>query len=58
MSDTSVSPECRPECGIRMHGSVIVGSKGQVVIPKDVRELLGIESGDNLVVITKHGKAV
>ena len=47
-----------PECGIKMYGSVVVGSKGQIVIPKDVREILGIRPGDSLVVVTKHQKAI
>ena len=46
------------ECGVRMFGSVVVGSKGQVVIPKDVRDELSIHTGDTLVVVTKHGKAI
>lgn len=45
-------------CEMKMHGSVVVGTKGQVVIPKDVREELDIKSGDTLFVITKHGKAI
>jgi hypothetical protein len=28
--------------GVKMHGSVTVGTKGQIVIPKDVRDMLGI----------------
>lgn len=27
---------------VKMHGSVTVGTKGQIVIPKDVRDMLGI----------------
>jgi AbrB family looped-hinge helix DNA binding protein len=46
------------ECGIKMYGSVVVGSKGQVVIPRDVRAELGIEPGDSMIVLTKHGKAI
>lgn len=42
----------------KMYGSVVVGSKGQIVIPKDVREELGIETGDSLIVVVKHGKAI
>lgn len=45
-------------CGVKMYGSVAVGSKGQVVIPKDVRDELGINPGDSLIVLTKHGKAI
>jgi AbrB family looped-hinge helix DNA binding protein len=47
-----------PECGIKMYGTVVVGSKGQIVIPKDVREELHIDSGDAMVVVTKHGRAI
>ena len=31
--------------------TVKVGSKGQIVIPKEVREMFGIESGDSLVLL-------
>ncbi len=34
-------------------GIVTVGTKGQIVIPSDVREIAGIESGDRLFVLTK-----
>ena len=30
---------------------VKVGPKGQIVIPKEVREMFGIESGDSLVLL-------
>ncbi|MEA3403691.1 MAG: AbrB/MazE/SpoVT family DNA-binding domain-containing protein [Armatimonadota bacterium] len=35
--------------------SVTVSSKYQVVIPKDVRERLGIQPGQELQLIVKHG---
>ena len=41
-----------------MHGSVTVGTKGQVVIPKDVRDLLDIGEGDTLMTMTKYGRFV
>lgn len=47
-----------PHCDMKMHTTVTVGTKWQVVIPQDVRELLGIKPGDSLMVITKHGKAI
>ena len=35
-------------------GLVTVGERGQVVIPKNVRELLKIKSGEKLIVISGH----
>ena len=46
------------ECGMKMHSTVTVWTKGQVVIPQEVREMLGIKPGDVLMVITKHDTAV
>lgn len=36
-----------------MHGSVTVWSKWQIVIPKEVRNILKIQEWDKLMVITK-----
>lgn len=44
--------------GVKMHGSVTVGTKGQIVIPKDVRDMLDITEGDTLMTMTKYGKFV
>lgn len=33
----------------RYAGTVTVGSKGQIVIPKEARELFGIKPGDTLL---------
>jgi AbrB family looped-hinge helix DNA binding protein len=47
------------ECAaMEMHGSVTVGTKGQIVIPVEARKKLGIEEGDKLMVITKGDMAV
>lgn len=35
----------------KLYGTATVGTKGQVVIPADAREELGIETGDRLYVI-------
>ncbi len=43
---------------MRMFSTVTVGAKGQIVIPKDVRELLSIKEWDSLMVITKHDIAI
>ena len=43
---------------VRMHGSVTVGTKGQIVIPKEVRDMLDIHEWETLLTITKYGKFV
>lgn len=35
-----------------------VGSKGQIVIPSEVRKVLNINPGDSVCVVTKHNIAV
>ncbi|MDB5187060.1 MAG: AbrB family transcriptional regulator [Candidatus Saccharibacteria bacterium] len=41
----------------KLYGTATVGTKGQVVIPADAREILGIETGDRLYVVgSKEGK--
>jgi AbrB family looped-hinge helix DNA binding protein len=37
--------------GKHLFGTVKVGEKGQIVIPKDAREIFGIQPGDSLVVL-------
>ena len=39
-------------------GSVKVGPKGQIVIPKDVRDMFGIKPGDTLVLLADIQKAL
>ncbi len=41
-----------------MHGKATVWPKSQIVIPKDVRELLNIKPGDDLMVISKWDMAI
>ena len=38
--------------------SVKVGEKGQIVIPKEVREMFGIEPGDMLLADQERGIAI
>jgi AbrB family looped-hinge helix DNA binding protein len=43
----------------KLYGTATVGTKGQVVIPADAREELGIQPGDRLYVIgAPHGNIV
>ena len=37
--------------GKHIFGTVKVGEKGQIVIPKEARELFGIQAGDTLLVL-------
>ena len=43
---------------VKMHGKVTVWPKSQVVIPKDVRDLLDINPGDDLMIISKWDVAI
>jgi len=43
---------------VKMHGKVTVWPKSQVVIPKDVRDLLKIIPGDDLMIISKWDIAI
>jgi AbrB family looped-hinge helix DNA binding protein len=36
--------------------TVVVSEKGQVSIPRDIRDKLGIGKGDRLIVVLKDGK--
>ena len=38
--------------------SVRVGEKGQIVIPKEARDLFGIKPGDKLVVLGDEGQGL
>lgn len=38
----------------KLFGTATVGTKGQVVIPAEAREALGIEAGDRLYVLGSH----
>lgn len=39
-------------------GSVKVGAKGQIVIPKEVREMFNIEHGDTLMLLADTEKGI
>ena len=46
--------------GHYIFGTVKVGERGQIIIPKDAREVFGIQAGDTLIVLgdEKWGLAV
>ena len=39
-------------------GTVTVGTKGQIVIPQEARELLGIRAGDTLLLLADAERGV
>lgn len=39
-------------------GTVKLGEKGQIVIPKDARDLLGLEPGDSLLVLVDQAQGI
>lgn len=44
--------------GDKYMGSVKVGPKGQIVIPKEVRDMFGIEPGDTLMLLADSEKGI
>ena len=42
----------------RVFGTAKVGDRGQIVIPKDAREMFGLEPGDQLVLLADRKKGV
>ena len=39
-------------------GAVTVGTKGQIVIPKEVRAMFGIEPGDTLILLADETRGI
>lgn len=42
----------------RVFGTAKVGDRGQIVIPKEVRELFHIEPGDTLLIVGEENKGL
>jgi len=42
----------------RFMSTVKVGPKGQIVIPKEVRDMFGIEPGDSLVIMADSNRGI
>jgi len=52
------SEEVVPPKGKHFFGSVVVGERGQIVIPKKARELFNIKSGDNLLILGDEDRGI
>jgi len=46
------------KCDIKLCGVTTLGPKWQVVIPKEIRDTLQIDTGDSLAVLMKHWKYI
>lgn len=46
------------KCNVKLHGTTVMGAKGQIVIPASVRKELNLQTGDQLLVMIKLGKAI
>lgn len=42
----------------RVFGTAKVGDRGQIVIPKEARELFGIKPGDTLLILGEENKGL
>ena len=56
--ESSTCPSCTPQAGCRVESVLTVDERGQMVLPKDVRERAGIRPGDKLALISweKNGR--
>ena len=45
-------------CDIKLHGVVKIGPKGQVVLPKEIRDKLWVKPGDSMSIILKNDKYI
>lgn len=46
------------ELGGKIAATVTVGSKGQIVIPKELRQLFSIEPGDTLLILGDRERGI
>ena len=46
------------QCSQRVFGTAKVGDRGQIVIPKEAREMFNIRPGDTLLILGEEGKGL
>jgi AbrB family looped-hinge helix DNA binding protein len=49
---------CDKKLQIQLCGTANIGSKGQIVIPKQARDLLGLQPGDSVSIVVKDNNAI
>lgn len=47
-----------PPKGKNIWGSVVINDRGQIVIPKAVRDIFGLTGGQRLIVLTDEGEGI
>ncbi|MFA5917361.1 MAG: AbrB/MazE/SpoVT family DNA-binding domain-containing protein [Candidatus Gracilibacteria bacterium] len=45
-------------CDIKLYGTTNIGPKGQIVIPKEIRDKLNLNPGDSITILLKDDKYV
>lgn len=45
-------------CESKSMGTAVIGERGQIVIPAEVRKKLNLKTGDKLLVFSKHDKFI
>ncbi|MDD3302892.1 MAG: AbrB/MazE/SpoVT family DNA-binding domain-containing protein [Candidatus Gracilibacteria bacterium] len=45
-------------CDIKLFGTTNIGPKGQIVIPKELRDRLNLNPGDSVGIIVKNDKYI
>ncbi|MDD5770486.1 MAG: AbrB/MazE/SpoVT family DNA-binding domain-containing protein [Candidatus Gracilibacteria bacterium] len=48
----------KENCKIKLFGTTTIGPKGQLVIPKEIRDKLNINTGDSMTIILKDDKFI
>lgn len=45
-------------CKMKLCGTTTIGPKGQIVIPKEARDILNLNPGDSVTLVLKEDKAL
>ena len=48
----------KPRSGKHMFGTVKIGEKGQILIPKEAREVFGLKPGDKLLMLGDEKRGI